>query len=230
VSTVPGSASYPLRVEFFLADDSLQGKTFVAADTYSPADFALGIKHIVMAAGAATFGERLVATATDARNNTSEFSASAAIASTLFGDLDHDQSVGLSDLAVLQSHLNVLFGKDYLDGDLNGDGAVTRADVAAMALHYGRVSPAPTPAASASAYVRRAAEPSSLEAVSKHRARQIALRAIDGENDRRDATLSTATKVRHRRLVTHAVDVVDIERISRNAIAGASQRARRLAR
>ena len=79
VDSAPANATYPLTVEFFKPDAvaSFEGKTFVAGDSYSAADFTLGAKTVnlgnAVALGVAV-GSRLVATATDAAGNSSEFS------------------------------------------------------------------------------------------------------------------------------------------------------------
>ena len=77
IDSVVGSSTYPLLVQFFIADaDGQEGKTFLSSDTYATSTaqsakvanlgngFALGVKA----------GDVIVATATDANGNTSEFS------------------------------------------------------------------------------------------------------------------------------------------------------------
>ena len=79
VDSAPVNATYPLAVEFFKPDSvaSFEGRIFVAADSYSAADFTLGAKTVnlgnAVALGVAV-GSRLVAMATDAAGNSSEFS------------------------------------------------------------------------------------------------------------------------------------------------------------
>jgi hypothetical protein len=70
-STVAASA-YPLTVEFFIADPSGQGKTFIGSDTYSTPQAVATASFVPTANVAAT--DNIVATATDASGNTSEFS------------------------------------------------------------------------------------------------------------------------------------------------------------
>jgi hypothetical protein len=87
------------------------------------------------------------------------------------GDFDADDRVGVSDLAYLQSRLGTVAGATTRTGDLTGDGAVTRADVAVMARNFGRsyvpagsgssptapmpaAAPATAPAASAAVVAR----------------------------------------------------------------------------
>ncbi|MEX0641213.1 MAG: lamin tail domain-containing protein, partial [Pirellulales bacterium] len=52
------------------------------------------------------------------------------------GDLDHDERVGLADLALLRFHLGGASVNSY-DGDLNGDENVSRSDAALLALSFG---------------------------------------------------------------------------------------------
>ena len=81
VPTAPANATYPLRVEFFSADsdpNAPEGKTFLGADTFTATDFAVGMKTVSLMAQS-PIGGVIVATATDAEGNTSEFSAGAPI-------------------------------------------------------------------------------------------------------------------------------------------------------
>ena len=69
-----GNATYPLTIEFFLADAANQeGQVFLGSDTYLSTSAGLP-KLATIAAGAASGGSGIVATATDANGNTSEFS------------------------------------------------------------------------------------------------------------------------------------------------------------
>ena len=78
VDSAPVNATYPLAVDFFKPDSvaSFEGKTFVAGDSYTAADFTLGAKTVnlgnAVALGVAV-GSRLVGMATDAAGNSSEF-------------------------------------------------------------------------------------------------------------------------------------------------------------
>jgi CSLREA domain-containing protein len=85
VDSAPGNSNYGtngLYVEFFRADARLQGKTFIGSSFYTLNDYNNGTPgHAAfIAANAASLGvgpgDRLVATATDADGNTSEFSES----------------------------------------------------------------------------------------------------------------------------------------------------------
>ncbi|NNF57962.1 MAG: T9SS type A sorting domain-containing protein [Rhodothermaceae bacterium] len=76
--TVPSATAnsvYPLTVEFFLADaDEEEGMTFIGSDTYEAADAEQQATVAFTPLGAVGDGTMLVATATDAEGNTSEFS------------------------------------------------------------------------------------------------------------------------------------------------------------
>lgn len=75
VSTDPANATYPLQVDFYIADvDQEEGQTYLGTVTYSTSDFATGevSKRFTSIAPLAP-GNDVVATATDAAGNTSEF-------------------------------------------------------------------------------------------------------------------------------------------------------------
>jgi len=57
------------------------------------------------------------------------------------GDLDGDNDVDLSDLAILLSNYGMTTGAEYEDGDLDGDGDVDLADLAALLAVYGTTCP-----------------------------------------------------------------------------------------
>jgi hypothetical protein len=77
VPTDTSRAAYPLRVEFFLADDLGQGEVYLGYDTYTAADYLAGgdkTASFSLVAPYAASGQ-VIATATDADGNTSEFGA-----------------------------------------------------------------------------------------------------------------------------------------------------------
>lgn len=79
VNSREDNSAYPLTVQFFIADTSAQpqGKTLIFTDTFSSSDFLNGSKliHIHPKGNIEfNFNENIVATATDSRWNTSEFS------------------------------------------------------------------------------------------------------------------------------------------------------------
>jgi hypothetical protein len=51
------------------------------------------------------------------------------------------------DLGILNSHLGLTSGAAPSQGDMNGDGAVNRADAAALARQFGKSALQPSPAA-----------------------------------------------------------------------------------
>lgn len=113
VDSQPANANYGgagLYIEFFKADAALQGKTFVGSSHYTVNDFANGVPGVASynAGNAASLGivvgDMIVATATDADNNTSEFTGvnvgvvgnPTAVKLTVFSATAHDGSVLLS--------------------------------------------------------------------------------------------------------------------------------------
>ena len=73
VASVAPHSAYPLTVDFYLADAAGQeGQTYLGSDAYT----ASGLKSVSVPAGATVGGAKVVATATDADGNTSEFSLS----------------------------------------------------------------------------------------------------------------------------------------------------------
>lgn len=83
VSSAPGNSTYPLRVEFFAADDdpnAPEGRTYLGSDTFTEEDFDSGSKRASFTF-VGKLGTRIVATATDANGNTSEFSEATDISS-----------------------------------------------------------------------------------------------------------------------------------------------------
>jgi hypothetical protein len=73
-----GASTYDLTVDFYRAETSTQdaeGEAYLGSDTYSQSDFSAGTKTITFTPDApVTTSDQLVATATDANGNTSEFS------------------------------------------------------------------------------------------------------------------------------------------------------------
>src|SRR5262249_52807575 len=79
VSSTTAQSTYPLAIDFYLADASGQGKTWLATDSWTTTDLTNGQKTISLGSAASlgvSKGNPLVATTTDAGGNTSEFSAS----------------------------------------------------------------------------------------------------------------------------------------------------------
>ncbi len=85
VDSAPANSNYGvdgIYVEFFKAEASLQGETFIGSTHYTVADYSNGSPGLASfdAGGAASLGvqvgDQIVATATDADGNTSEFTSS----------------------------------------------------------------------------------------------------------------------------------------------------------
>ncbi|NQV15849.1 CSLREA domain-containing protein, partial [bacterium] len=71
------NSEYPLYVEFFLSDVEGEGAMFLASNEYSEADHTAGLKTVSFGPAVdygLSMGDHIVATATDAGGNTSEFS------------------------------------------------------------------------------------------------------------------------------------------------------------
>ena len=78
VTSDPANSLYPLEIDFYIADaDDEEGDTFVETDTYGLLDFGSPKQvNLGNAVGLGVIaGDRLVAIATDANGNTSEFTA-----------------------------------------------------------------------------------------------------------------------------------------------------------
>src|SRR4029079_4923413 len=84
VPSDPVNSAYPLRIEFFKADSSGQGQTFLGFDTYESASAEAPKTRTFQPKTMLAAGDKIVATATDsnqAGGNTSEFSAAATVTS-----------------------------------------------------------------------------------------------------------------------------------------------------
>jgi hypothetical protein len=64
------------------------------------------------------------------------------------GDTGGDRRVDLTDLATIQAHLGLSSGATRGDGDLDDDDAVSRSDVAILAMNLGQHHPTQSPGAS----------------------------------------------------------------------------------
>jgi len=75
VDSVPLNAWYPLAIDLYVADaDAEEGDVYLGTLTYTVNDFATGSVTQTVGGTPATVGQLVVATATDALGNTSEFS------------------------------------------------------------------------------------------------------------------------------------------------------------
>ena len=101
------NATYPITVDFYLADfDGEEGETFVVSDTFLESDFTNGGKSLAIADPGVRVGDVIVATATDAAGNTSEFSASAEVRSStiIFVTNTNDSGAGSLREAILNAN------------------------------------------------------------------------------------------------------------------------------
>ncbi|MEM6782958.1 MAG: right-handed parallel beta-helix repeat-containing protein [Bacteroidota bacterium] len=84
VDTAPANAAYPLTVAFYLAGaDGEEGEVFLGTDTYAASQAQTEREVAFNPAQVVPTGSRLVATATDADGNTSEFAPSIAVAGSV---------------------------------------------------------------------------------------------------------------------------------------------------
>ena len=117
VDSATANASYPLSVDFYQADsaDSGEGAVYLATSTYSTADLTAGIKTINLGSAASlgvSRGDPIVATATDANGNTSEFSAVASNYTTFLVTSTADS--GLGSLRQAMTDANAQTGADTI--------------------------------------------------------------------------------------------------------------------
>ncbi len=103
VPSEPVHSAYPLSVDFFKSDGNRQGKTYLVSDVFSELDYNDGNDknfQVFLPSGVdLVSGDFIVATATDANGNTSEFSAEVQVIGdctpqTWYVDADND-SYGL---------------------------------------------------------------------------------------------------------------------------------------
>jgi hypothetical protein len=81
VDTAPANATYPLTIDFYRADaDEEEGLDYLGTATFAAASYGTGlVEATFVALGTVAVGDPVVATATDAAGNTSEFSHEPAI-------------------------------------------------------------------------------------------------------------------------------------------------------
>jgi len=83
VDSATGNSSYPLVIDVYRTDAAGQeGASYLATDTYVAAVAQIS-RTVTLAVSGLSVNQRIVATATDALGNTSEFSASVVVASSL---------------------------------------------------------------------------------------------------------------------------------------------------
>jgi hypothetical protein len=116
VPTTTANATYPLRIEFFLADDDgEEGMAFLGSATYEADSAQQQATATFTPADTVTEGDRLVATATDAEGNTSEFSTSIAV--TVLNQVPTAQNDTATTTEGTPVEINVLANDTDPDGD-----------------------------------------------------------------------------------------------------------------
>ena len=79
VPSAVANATYPLRIEFFISQGG-QGKTFLGAQEYASANAESPVTQTFTPNAVVSAGDKIVATATDANGNTSEFASEFTVA------------------------------------------------------------------------------------------------------------------------------------------------------
>ena len=132
-------STYPLRIEFFIADaDGEEGEVLLGFDAYEEGS-AQSVKAVNIGNAAALGVEPadlILATATDAEGNTSEFSSASSISAVgVCGDLNGDDLVNVFDaiieLQIIVGLIEPTVTQSKL-GDLNGDGVINVFDAILM--------------------------------------------------------------------------------------------------
>ncbi len=122
ISTAPENASYPLTVEFFLADsDGEEGRTFLGSDVYAQDDFPTS-KTASIVTGPEIIGNRIIATATDSAGNTSEFSSSIEVVGSLALAVTNTNDDGPGSFRQAIEDANSRPGEDFIEFNIPGDG------------------------------------------------------------------------------------------------------------
>ncbi len=168
ISTQVTSLVYPLTVEFYLDDGQGEGRIYLGADQYTTATGSNGLKTATVNVSSVAWpvGARLVATATDLKGNTSEFSpaivvqvpvvaalsfevaAPSTATSPAFNDLPMDLSgdarVTALDALIVINALNRTQNTEssIIAYDINGDGRLTPADALAIINQLNRAAAA----------------------------------------------------------------------------------------
>jgi VCBS repeat-containing protein len=127
VPSLPTNSVYPLRVEFFKADsDGQEGQTFIGFDTYTAPEAGTTKTISFLPAIPIGVGNKLVATATDNRGDTSEFSGNVTVSGPnvrpMLAEIDGDNAIVVDESTViLASALHSDFNLSATDVDSNQD-------------------------------------------------------------------------------------------------------------
>jgi hypothetical protein len=154
VPSTTDNSSYPLRVEFFKADSSgAEGQTYLGFDTFLASEAAGSKAMAFTSAAAISAGERIVATATDAEGNTSEFSASIVVGCSL--DVVNTADAGAGSLRDAITCANATPGADTIGFYIPGTGVKTISPLSPL--------PAITEAVTIDGYTRPGAMANTLD-------------------------------------------------------------------
>ncbi|MEM6794025.1 MAG: hypothetical protein AAF725_08570, partial [Acidobacteriota bacterium] len=120
VDSETANQAYPLEVDFYLADaDGEEGSEYLGSATYEAADARLPARMSFDNPGTVGGGDLIVATATDAAGNTSEFSASVEVNAFLV-ESTADSGAGSLRQAILNA--NASSGLNWVTTAITGDG------------------------------------------------------------------------------------------------------------
>ena len=120
VDSATANAAYPLTVDFYLADsDGEEGAVYLGSATYDAADAQNPVDVSFANPGLVASGDGLVATATDAGGNTSEFSASVPVDGYVVTTTE-DTGVGSLRQAIINA--NASTGMSWISFLIPGDG------------------------------------------------------------------------------------------------------------
>ena len=228
VPTDLANANYPLRVEFFVADENGQeGKTFLGADVFSADDLAAGVKTVIFAPAAVVKADdTIVATASDTAasglaGNTSEFSVGHTVvtdpwfnANNPFDVDGYEPPIIVDVAAVLVTANDALLIINYLNAfgagpvpvfasgppyyDTNGDFFVAAADALDVINYLNAFGPGPGPGPEASGEAAADAVFGSLDSTAMHSNDHAAAAAIFAADDGTESLVSTRPR-RNRR-------------------------------
>lgn len=77
VDAIDGASTYPLDIDFYISDGNRQGQTYIGSVSYTSGDAQKNILSSITPLVTVNVSDLIVATATDANSNTSEFSVEA---------------------------------------------------------------------------------------------------------------------------------------------------------
>jgi VCBS repeat-containing protein len=136
VPSNPSNAAYPLRVEFFKADVSGQeGQMFLGFDTYTSSSAEWTTEFFISPVEALGTGYKIVATATDADGNTSEFSPAIVLSLNQSPNARSDDATVSEDASLAVSAPGIL--ENDLDSDTNDTKRVVAVTIGGQSAALG---------------------------------------------------------------------------------------------